>query len=116
MSCPACGQRKARRECPALGQKICTVCCATKRLTEIACPSNCVYLMSAREHPAAVVKRQQERDAAAVVPTIRNLTERQLQLFFLFHDTIARYKPEGFPLYDDDVVEAAGALAATLET
>ena len=35
MACPVCGQRKARRECPALGQTICTVCCATKRLVEI---------------------------------------------------------------------------------
>ena len=25
MSCPSCGQRKGRRDCPALGQPICTV-------------------------------------------------------------------------------------------
>ena len=64
MLCPSCNRRKARRECPALGRAICPICCGTKRLVEIQCPSNCAYLASAREHPAAVVRRQQERDVA----------------------------------------------------
>jgi hypothetical protein len=117
MVCPVCQQRKGRRECPALAQTICPVCCGTKRLTEIQCPSGCVYLASAREHPAAVVRRRQERDLAVLLPTIRNLTERQHQLFLLFHSVIARHKPTGFArLQDDDVADAAAALAATLET
>src|SRR5687767_11858957 len=117
MTCPSCGQRKARRECPALAQTICTVCCATKRLVEIKCPGDCPHLAAAREHPAAVVKRQQERDVAMLLPTIRELTERQHQLFFLFHTAIARHTPDGFArVNDDDVADAAGALAATFET
>lgn len=117
MVCPLCGSRKARRACPALGQTICAVCCGTKRLTEIACPPDCGYLTTAREHPAAVVRRQQERDVALLLPTLEGLTERQYQLFFLFQTTIARHTPDGFSrLVDDDVAEAAGALAATLET
>jgi hypothetical protein len=117
MACPVCNQRKARRECPALGQTICTVCCATKRMVEINCPSDCPHLAAAREHPAAAVKRQQERDVAMLLPTIRELTERQYQLFFLFQTAIARHTPEGFArLNDDDVADAVGALAATFET
>lgn len=117
MACPVCDQRKARRACPALSQTICTVCCATKRLVEINCPESCPHLTAAREHPAAVVKRQQERDVAILLPTIQHFTERQHQLFFLFHGLIARHVPEGFArLNDDDVAEAAGAAAATLET
>jgi hypothetical protein len=117
MACPVCNQRRARRECPALRQTICTVCCATKRLVEINCPQDCPHLAAAREHPAAVVKRQQERDVALLLPTIRELTERQYQLFFLFQTAIARHTPEGFArLSDDDVAGAAGALAATSET
>lgn len=96
---------------------ICSVCCGTKRLTEIPCPSACGYLASSREHPAAVVRRQQERDVAAILPSIRHLTERQYQLFFLFQTLIARHVPDGFSrLVDDDVADAAGAFAATLET
>jgi hypothetical protein len=63
------------------------------------------------------VRRQQERDLGVLLPTIRNLTERQYQLLFLFHSVIRRYKPEGFArLVDDDVADAAASLAATLET
>jgi len=117
MLCASCGQRKARRECPALGRSICPTCCGTKRLVEIRCPSSCAYLAAAREHPAAVVRRQQERDVAQLLPTIRELTERQHQLFFLFHSVVARHRPEGLArLVDADVAEAAAAMAATLET
>ena len=115
--CPACGHRKGRRECPALGQTICAFCCGTKRLTEIQCPRDCVYLASAREHPAAVVRRRQDRDVATLLPAIRHLTERQYQLFFLFQTLVARHVPEGFSrLTDDDLADAAGTFAATLET
>jgi hypothetical protein len=117
MTCPSCGQRKARRACPALGQTICSVCCATKRLVEIDCPEDCPHLAASREHPAAQVKRQQERDVAALLPSIRHLTERQHQLFFLFHSAIARHTPQGFTrLVDEDIEQAAAAVAATLET
>jgi len=117
MSCPICHTRKPRRTCPALHQTICPVCCGTKRLTEIQCPDDCAYLTSAREHPAAVVKRQQDHDVAILLPTLHGLTERQHQLFFLFQSLIARHTPEGFSrLLDDDVAEAAAAVAATLET
>lgn len=52
-----------------------------------------------------------------LLPTIRHLTERQYQLFFLLHTLIARHKPQGLTrLVDSDIVEAAAALAATLET
>ena len=117
MFCSSCGQRKARRDCPALARRICAVCCGTKRQVEIACPSDCAYLASAREHPAAVVRKRQELDVARLVPTIRHLTERQYQLFFLFHSVIARFKPPGVSrLVDGDVADAAAAIAATLET
>lgn len=117
MLCPSCGQRRARRDCPALGSRICAVCCGTKRQVEIACPSHCPYLASAREHPAAVVRRRQELDVAQLLPTIRHLTERQYQLFFLFHSAIARFKPVGIGrLVDGDVADATAAVAATIET
>jgi hypothetical protein len=117
VSCPLCEQRKAKRRCPALGQTICSICCGTKRRVEISCPSDCRYLTAAREHPPAVVRRQQERDVALLLPTIERLTARQVHLFTLFHLVIARHRPDGFVrLSDEDVAEAAAALASTLET
>lgn len=117
MLCPTCGQRKARRECPALAKTICPTCCGTKRLTEIECPADCRYLLTAREHPAAIVQRQRDHDVALLLPTIRHLTERQYQLFFLVQSVIVRHKPQGLiRLADSDIAQAAGALATTLET
>ena len=115
--CPLCGEQKARRACPALGKQICAVCCGTKRLTQIACPSDCVYLAVAREHPPAVAVRRQQHDVAALVRYMRDLSERQSQLFFLIVTFLLRYQPpELHPLIDEDVAEAMGALAATFET
>jgi hypothetical protein len=117
VTCPLCGQRKARRDCPAVGQRICAVCCGTKRLTEIACPSDCVYLQSAREHPPAATVRQQQRDINLLVEAMRDLNERQAQLFVFASTLILQYEaPALQPLIDADVVEAAAALSATYET
>src|SRR5215475_7428184 len=117
MACPLCRTRKPWRACPALHETICAVCCGTKRLTEIQCPEDCVYLSAAREHPAASVKRQQEHDVSILLPTVQGLTERQYQLFFLFQSLISRHVPDGFArLVDDDVADAAGSVASTLET
>src|SRR4051812_4524381 len=84
MVCPLCQRRKARRDCPALGRAICSVCCGTKRLAEINCPDTCVHLSAARANPPAVVRRQNEADLTLLLPSIEKLTERQHQLFFLF--------------------------------
>lgn len=52
-----------------------------------------------------------------MLPSLRRLTERQYQLFFLFHTLIARHTPEALArLIDSDVAEAAAAVASTLET
>ena len=115
--CPLCGQRKARRACPALGQQICSVCCGTKRLTEIQCPSDCGYLAVAREHPAAVTARQQQLDVELLLQFVRDFSQRQSQLFAMTLTFLVRYQPPEFqPLTDDDVMEAAAALAGTFET
>jgi hypothetical protein len=115
--CPLCRQRKARRACPALGHTICAVCCGTKRQVEIRCPADCVYLASAREHPAASALRRQRRDVDTIVHLMRDLNERQSQLFFLVTAFLLRYTPpELHTLIDEDVADAMAALAATLET
>lgn len=116
-TCPLCRRRRARRVCPALGHRICAVCCGTKRLTEISCPSDCGYLVSARTHPPAVVQRQQERDARFLLPIIGELDRRQYQLFFLVQRALYRLvESDEMPVNDDVVCDTAQALAATYET
>jgi hypothetical protein len=117
MTCPQCGRNKARRACPALGQDICTVCCGTKRLVEIRCPDTCLHLSAARQHPPAVVQRQQARDAVALIPVVRELTRGQQELLFLLFGLVGQESRDPLqPLRDDDVADAAAALAATYET
>jgi hypothetical protein len=49
--------------------------------------------------------------------TLGNISERQLQLFFILQTVVVRHKPAGLAsLVDLDVAQAAAALATTLET
>ena len=117
MRCPLCDKRPVKRACPALRKEICPRCCATKRQVEIACPSDCVFLETAHRHPAAVVKRQLDQDVGILMATLGNITERQLQLFFILQTMVVRHKPLGLAsLADADLAQAAAALATTLES
>lgn len=115
--CRSCRKRRARRACPALQRDICTVCCATKRQTEIRCPSDCRYLASAQNHPPAAVQRRNERDTRFLLPIVAGLPPRQYGLFFrvqsLLHGVIRNADP---PVDDRTVREAADALAKTYDT
>ena len=116
MTCPLCSTRPAKRQCPALNQAICPVCCGTKRLVEIRCPDDCVYLASSRRHPAASVQRQHELDVALLLPAMAGFTDRQSRFFFLFQSIALRHPADALrPMLDADVAEAAATTAATLE-
>jgi hypothetical protein len=115
--CPACATRKAKRACPGIRRDICSVCCGTKRLVEIACPPDCPYLASARAHPAAVVQRQQDRDMRFLLPRISDLSEPQYRLFLFLQGVVLQYAREADPTpLDIDVAQATATVAATLET
>lgn len=117
MTCPICQKRPAKRFCPARREEICTFCCATKRLVEIPCVEDCRYLESAQRHPAAVIKRQIDRDVNVLTATIGRLSEQQLQLYFLLQSIVLSHKPEGIVrMTDIDVAVATGAVATSLET
>jgi hypothetical protein len=63
------------------------------------------------------VVKQNRQDIGLLVTFIRDLNTRQSQLFFLTATAISQYKPAGLEsIVDDDVAEAAAALAATFET
>lgn len=117
VTCPLCHKRPAKRSCPARGEEICPVCCATRRLVEIPCPDDCRYLESGQRHPAAVVRKQIDADVGVLMSTIGRLSEQQLQLFFVLQSVVLSHQPGGLAaLKDEDVAMAAAALAASLET
>jgi hypothetical protein len=115
--CPLCGIRRARRGCPALDKQICAVCCGTKRLVQIQCPSDCTWLASAREHPPSIVVRRHQRDLGVVVQATRDFNERQSQIFVLVASFLLQYAPPDLhSVIDEDVADAVAALASTYET
>jgi len=117
VTCPLCQKRPAKRTCPALGDQICPTCCATKRIVEIRCPEDCRHLDTAQRHPSATVRRQIDADVTVLMSSLGRLSEPQLQLYLLLQSVVASHVPDGLGrLSDADVAEAAGALAASLET
>ncbi len=117
MPCPLCSKRPTKRSCPALHQEICAVCCATKRLVDIQCTDDCRHLEAGQRHPAAIVKRQIDRDVTLLMATVGRLSEQQLQLLFLLQSMVLSYQPDGLArLVDHDVALATAALASSLET
>ena len=114
--CPLCGRRKPRRACPAQAASICSVCCGTKRLIEIACPPDCTWLQSASAHPPAVVQRQRERDVHFLIALLHGMTAPQQALSYRLLALLAQDRPDLPGLTDADIAEAAQALAQTAET
>jgi hypothetical protein len=50
LACAVCKKRKEKRFCPAIHGRICAQCCGEQREVTIECPSDCPYLLQAREH------------------------------------------------------------------
>lgn len=52
MACPICQKRPPKRFCPALGEKICPICCGKEREVTLDCPLDCSYLIAAHRYEA----------------------------------------------------------------
>ena len=63
MSCAICEVRKEKRFCPAVHGKICPQCCGEQREVTLDCPSECPYLLQARQQA-----REQTRVHATTHP------------------------------------------------
>jgi hypothetical protein len=50
LTCVICEIRKEKRFCPAVHGRICPQCCGEQREVTLDCPSDCPYLVQAREH------------------------------------------------------------------
>ena len=50
MTCVICEIRKEKRFCPAVHGRICPQCCGEQREVTLDCPTDCPYLIQAREH------------------------------------------------------------------
>jgi hypothetical protein len=64
-----------------------------------------------------VIQRQQELDRSMLLPLLQGLSERQARVFLMLAAVTSRHQADTLQkLVDDDIAQAAGALASTLET
>ena len=114
--CPKCNRRRARRTCPALGEMICTVCCGTKRVTEINSPEDCSYLITSHSHPPAALQKQRTRDLNFLLPLLQGMTEQQQSLMIFIQGCLRRDRPDEIAMTDSDIEQSVRAVAETYET
>jgi hypothetical protein len=114
-TCPVCEHRKAKRVCPAK-TSICSVCCGTKRLTEINCPPDCEYLTGA--HAPHWEGRESDRrlDLERIGPQIDELSHHEASVFFYLLAGIGRLSVQFRDSDDAQWSEAVAAVRKTLET
>jgi hypothetical protein len=114
--CPLCRERKGKRHCPARQAAICSACCGARRLVEIDCPADCLYLTGA--HAPAWDGRETERlrDGRRVAPHVEGLSDPQQRLFLMGIAGIAEMGRARRELTDTLLAQAIEAARKTLET
>jgi hypothetical protein len=129
LSCAICEERKEKRFCPAVHGKICPQCCGEQREVTLDCPSDCPYLLQAREHatahnanahPAkADYERPGERDREALFPEVE-ITEQFLyereHLILGLSFALAKSARADRSRMDRDLIEALSSLVKSYQT
>jgi hypothetical protein len=113
-SCPLCLKRKGRRACPAKGETICPQCCGAKRLVEIDCPEDCVYLGGGA--PGWSRETEKLRDARRLYGMTDGLSENQARLLFVGLLGLVALRARHLGLDDVLLGSALAALRKTTET
>jgi hypothetical protein len=124
LTCAICEERKEKRFCPAVHGKICPQCCGEQREVTLDCPSDCPYLLQAREHATAHNAKAQndqpgERDREALFPEVE-ITEQFLyereHLILGLSFALAKSARADRSLMDRDLIAALSSLAKSYQT
>jgi len=122
VNCALCHERKEKRFCPAVHGKICAQCCGEQREVTLDCPSDCRYLMQARQHEKP--RPSDSLDREAMFPEIeiseQFLYEHEYLIvglsFALFKSARAERSLDGHALTDRDLLAALDSLARSYQT
>jgi hypothetical protein len=123
LSCEICNERKEKRFCPAVHGKICPQCCGEQREVTLDCPSDCPYLLQARqqarEHPKESVGWAGDGKREALFPEVeiaeQFLYERE-ELILGLSFALAKSTRADHALRDRDLIAAVRALAESYQT
>lgn len=116
MSCTICEIRKEKRFCPAVHGRICPQCCGERREVTLDCPSECPYLIQAREHENS--RFANRIDSAGLFPEVevpeQFMYENEHLLTGLTY-AMAKAARADRSLNDQDVIAALTMLAQSYE-
>ncbi|MBN2338551.1 MAG: hypothetical protein JXP48_08430 [Acidobacteria bacterium] len=110
MKCILCGERKAKRECPAGRARICPQCCGEKRVLEIACPDSCPFLEAGRERDARSYRKVLGRLPARDREIHERVLERYPEAIARLEYTLARQRIRQRDLADRHARDAVDLL------
>ena len=93
--CARCGRRMAKRACPALGVRICQLCCGSLRQKEVHCPPGCGHLAAHAPY--------QENKILARKPAVReDVLEDERMAWLAFHvESVLRDFAAADPSFSD---------------
>jgi len=116
LSCAICEIRKEKRFCPAVHGRICPQCCGEQREVTLDCPSDCPYLIQAREHEKP--RPADQIDPAALFLQIevseQFMYEKEHLLMGLTY-ALAKAARSDRSLHDQDLIAALAMLATSYE-
>ncbi len=118
MSCAICEIRKEKRFCPAVHGRICPQCCGEQREVTLDCPSDCPYLLQAREHEKPRSLERDQIDPAGLFLQIevsdQFMYEKEHLLMGLTY-ALAKAARADRSLHDQDLIAALSALTTSYE-
>jgi hypothetical protein len=116
MSCTICEIRKEKRFCPAVHGRICAQCCGEQREVTLDCPSDCSYLLQAREHEKP--RPAEQFDAAALflqVEVSEQFTYEREHLLMGLSYALVKAAQADRTLNDQDFISALTAMCTSYE-
>jgi len=116
LSCAICEIRKEKRFCPAVHGRICPQCCGEQREVTLDCPSDCPYLLQAREHEKP--RSADQVDAAGLFLQVelsdQFMYEKEHLLMGLSY-ALAKASRADRSLHDQDLIAALTMLSKSYE-
>jgi len=116
LTCAICEIRKEKRFCPAVHGRICPQCCGEQREVTLDCPTDCPYLLQARQHEKP--RTADQVDSATLFLQVelsdQFMYEKEHLLMGLTF-ALAKAAHADRSLHDQDVIAALSMLATTYE-
>lgn len=116
LSCVICEIRKEKRFCPAVHGRICPQCCGEQREVTLDCPTDCPYLIQAREHERP--RSADQIDPAALflqVEVSDQFMYQQEHLLMGLTYALSKAARADRSLHDQDLIAALTVLAKSYE-